>query len=261
MLVFLWPALAQAESTAAVADRFPELASSYAVLVDGRLLWARDIDVERAPASLVKLLTALELLSTDWRADASVKVSAGAAGVAGVRAGLRASEILRADDLLTAMLVRSANDACVALAEHAAGSLAAFAVRLNRRAVSLGMAHSFFVHPCGLDAPGQKTTVRDLVLLGVAATRNRDIVSRAGLRSASIATAAGRRVDLQSTNLLLDMDLGVIGLKTGYTRRAGDCLIALAERGNRRVMTIVLNSTNRWWGVSSAIELAFLQAR
>lgn len=260
LLVLLLAAAPARPAVEASGDRFPELASSYAVLVDDQLLWARALDAPRSPASLVKLLTALELLSASWDSEAIVRVSARADAVVGAQAGLRAGERLRARDLLTAMLVRSANDACMALVEHAAGDPDNFADRLNRRARVLGMQHSLFVHPCGLEAPGQHTTARDLILLGRAASADRDIALRGRAVSAEIETLAGRRILLRNTNLLLDRELGVVGLKTGYTRRAGDCLIALAERGERRVMIVLLDSTNRWWGAGAALEQAFLHA-
>lgn len=245
--------------TSAPADRFPELAASYAVVVNDQLLWAKDIDVARPPASLAKLLTAIELLENGWDARALATVSVSAARVAGSRAGLRPGETLTLDDLLTAMLVRSANDACVALVEYSAGGLPQFTYRLNRRARLLGMTQSNFVHPCGLDARGQRTTVRDLLILAKAAVERPEILRRGGALRAEIATQRGRRIELSSTNMLLAMDMGVIGLKTGYTSRAGDCLIALAERDGRRALVVLLNASNRWWGASAAIEQAFLQ--
>lgn len=248
------PCMAQSAPT----DRFPELAASYAVVVNDRLLWAKDMDAARSPASLTKLLTAIELLDNGWEPTALATVSVAAARAEGSRAGLRAGEVLMLDDLLTAMLVRSANDACVALVENSAGGLPQFAYRLNRRARLLGMARSNFVHPCGLDARGQTTTVRDLLALAKAAAARPEILQRSGAIRAQITTQRGRRLSLNNTNLLLPMDLGVIGLKTGYTRQAGDCLIAVAERDGRRAMLVLLDAQNRWWGASAALEQAFL---
>jgi serine-type D-Ala-D-Ala carboxypeptidase (penicillin-binding protein 5/6) len=248
-------------AAAVPADRFPELASSYAVIVDDELRWGRELDTPRPPASLVKLLTAVELLSSDWQPDAVVEVSAQAAQADGTKLGLRAGERVRAGDLLDAMLVRSGNDACLALIEHAAGGVPAFASRLNRRAQALRMTRSVFVHGCGLDAPGQRTTVADLVPLAREAQRHGAILRAARTARLEIRTLDGRRLVLRNTNLLLDRVPGVFGLKTGRTQLAGDCLIALAERGEHRVMVLALGAPNRWWGTAAAIERAFRAAQ
>src|ERR1700689_694501 len=133
-------------------DPYHRSASAYAAVLDGEMLWASNIDVRRAPASLTKLLTALVVLDSDWQPDAMLSVSHDAAHTKKPRVGLRTGENIRADDALTAMLMHSANDACLVLAEHAAGSVEAFAARMNARAAALGMQDSHFVHPCGLEA-------------------------------------------------------------------------------------------------------------
>lgn len=154
------PWMAHAGAPPPVTNPYPGIAAAYALTIDGRLTWADATDQRRQPASLAKLLTALVLLeSPRWQPEAHVTVSAAAAGIEGSRIGLRQGEVLRAIDLLTGMLVRSGNDACLALVEHDAGSMPAFAERMNRHAAALGMRDSHFVHPCGLDARGQYTTV------------------------------------------------------------------------------------------------------
>src|SRR5208283_5426287 len=120
-------------------DRYPRAAVAYAALLDGELIWARHLDTPRAPASLTKLLTALVLLDSDWNPDASLTVSHEAAHTTRPRVGLRTGESVMACDALTAMLMHSANDACQVLAENSAGSLEAFAQRMNARAGQLGM--------------------------------------------------------------------------------------------------------------------------
>ena len=153
-------------------DPYHRSASAYAAVLDGELLWGSNVDVRRAPASLTKLLTALVVLDSDWQPDAMLNVSHDAAHTKKPRVGLRTGENIRADDALTAMLMHSANDACLVLAEHAAGSIEAFATRMNARAAELGMQDSHFVHPCGFDAEGQYSTVTDLLRLAKAAHAN-----------------------------------------------------------------------------------------
>ncbi|MCS6948195.1 MAG: serine hydrolase, partial [Steroidobacteraceae bacterium] len=244
----------------AAVDRFPGAAAAYAVVLDGELLWARGLDTPRAPASLSKLLGALVLLEGDWQPQRTVTVAAAAARARGSRLGLRAGERLRAADLLTAMLVRSANDACLALALDAAGSAAAFVAKMNRRAHALGMRHSHFADPCGLDAPSQRTTVRDLLRLAAAALREPQIAARVALTEAVVQSESGRRFTFANNNLLVGRELGVIGLKSGFTSHAGKCLIAVAVRGAHRVWVVMLGGDNRWWVAAGLLDAAFAEA-
>jgi D-alanyl-D-alanine carboxypeptidase (penicillin-binding protein 5/6) len=241
-------------------DRWPGVATAYALARDGELIWGAELDRPHAPASLAKLLTALVLLDEGWRPQAPVAVSAAAARVVGSRVGLRAGERLRADDALTAMLVRSANDACVALVEHAAGSMVAFRPRLAAAAARFGLTHSSFVDPCGLDAPGQHSTARDLLRLADVAIARPEIAQRARLASARLSTLGGRELAFDSTNALLGRAPGAIGLKTGFTTAAGRCLIAVAELGSRRVVLVMLGATPERWSIASGMLAQALNA-
>lgn len=239
-----------------VEDRFPGIASAYAIAVDGELTWGAALDVPRQSASLAKLLTALVLLEPGWQPDAEVRVSAVAAGIEGSRIGLRTGEVLRAADLLSGLLVRSGNDACLALVEHAAGNMAAFAARMNQRATVLGMRNSRFVHPCGLDAPGQHTTARDLLLLAEAARAEPQILKRAGAESVVVRTRGGRQIRFHNSNALIGREPLATGLKSGYTSQAGNCLIALAGRRGHYVLVVMLDAGDRWWEATGMIAQA-----
>ena len=247
---------AQETAQNAVVDLYPDIAAAYAVAVDGQLQWAGKPDVKRQPASLAKLLSALVLLESGWNPEVLVTVSAAAAGIEGSRVGLRRGEQLRAADLLTGMLVRSGNDACLALAEHAAGSVADFAKRMNQHAARLGMKNSNFVQPCGLDAPGQHTTARDLLLLAEAARGAHEIRSRAAMTDAVIRTTAGRELRFSNTNALIGRSPEINGLKSGYTSGAGNCVIALGERDGHYAIVVLLGSPNRWWETTGLIAQA-----
>ena len=206
-------------------------------------------------------MTALLLLDRDWRPDAEVKISARAAAATGSRAGLRAGETVRAGDLLTAMLVASANDACVALAEHAAVNVDAFVAAMNARAESLKLRATHFDDPCGHDAPGQRASAADLAALTAAALGQPEFARIVGLRSARFATAGGRRISLKTGNHLLGTLPGVVGVKTGFTPGAGKCLVVLAERDGTRVLIVLLNAADRWWTAAALVEEAFDAAR
>ena len=250
-------ALADARASMRPPDPYPSAAVAYVLAVDGSLVAAQDPDGRRAPASLTKLLTALTLLRWHWDPGALVPVSAAAAREPSPRAGLRPGERLRASDALTAMLVHSANDACRALVEHAPGGSRRVAARMNELAARLGLTDSRFVNPCGFDAPGQYSTARDLLRLARAAAANPVIAQTVTQETAVIHTAGGRRLALSSTNVLLGRLDGVIGLKTGHTSRAGDCLIALARRSHHRVWLVLLGAHRRWWTAQGMLSRAF----
>jgi D-alanyl-D-alanine carboxypeptidase (penicillin-binding protein 5/6) len=251
---------AQARSIPDSHDPYHRAASAYAAVLDGELLWGSNIDVRRAPASLTKLLTALVVLDADWQPDALLPVSHDAAHATRPRVGLRTGESIRADEALTAMLMHSANDACLVLAEHVAGSLDAFAERMNARAAALGMQDSHFVHPCGFDADGQYSTVTDLLRLARAAHADPRIAQIVAQEEATISTPSGRRLAFHNTNQLLGRLDGVLGLKTGYTSHAGHCLIAVAEQSGHRVWLVLLDSPRRWWTAHRIITDAFATA-
>lgn len=257
LLALVAAAAVSAPPAAPPPDRFPRAARAYVVAIDGKVRWAREPDAPLPPASLTKILTAIELLDGRWDPGAVVTVSARAAAQEGTRLRLRAGEQLRAGDLLTGLVVASANDACIALAEHAAGSVEAFMDRIAARARDLGLAGTRYANPCGLPAEEHATTARDLLRMGDIAMAQPEYARRAVLESAAVSTLAGRRITLRTTNMLIGRVPGVTGVKTGYTRQAGKCLVASAERDGHRVTVVLLGAPDRWWTASALIEEAF----
>jgi D-alanyl-D-alanine carboxypeptidase (penicillin-binding protein 5/6) len=236
-------------------DPFPGAAAAYLVLVDGAPLWERAADARRQPASLAKLMSAL-LVVEEGRLDEEVRVSAAAAKARGARLGLLQGERLPAHALLAAMLVGSANDACLALATRD-GVAAAFVARMNARAPQLGMRDTRFDDPCGFDKDRQHTTARDLARLATVAMRRAQIAALVGRREIEVATANRQRVlRMKSTNALLQHFPGALGVKTGQTRRAGQNLIALAERDGRKVLLVMLGARDRWWNAHGILARA-----
>lgn len=264
MWAFAAAALAAATSLAAERaplDLYPRSAAAYAVAIDGEIRWAGALDAPRAPASLAKLATAIVLLEADWDPQAVVVIGPRAAAAIGARIGLRHGERLRAQDALIAMIMRSANDACLALVEHRDGSAAAFASRLNRRLRELGFESTHIVNPCGLDAPGQFSTARELLTLARMAAAYPSVRAAAIAPKARIETLEGRRFDITTTNQLLGRAAGITGLKTGYTATAGTCVIATAERDGVTVEVVLLGAPDRWWTAAALIEEAYHDAR
>lgn len=242
-------------------DRFPGAASAYVVAVGGRELWARAPDAPRRPASLTKLMTALVALEAPgWSPDAEVRVSARAARATGTRLGLAEGDRVSAGDLLAATLVGSVNDGCRALAEHVAGSEAAFVRRMNARAAALGLGATRFANACGHDAPGHLASARDLLRLARAALEIPEIRRLAALPELTVATRAGRALPVRTTNPLLGRLPGATGLKSGYTPGAGQCAVAVAERGGVEVVVVLLDASDRWWAAAALVEAAFREA-
>jgi D-alanyl-D-alanine carboxypeptidase (penicillin-binding protein 5/6) len=156
--------------------------------------------------------------------------------------------------------VRSANDACRALADHIGER--AFVQTMNGRAALLGLANTRFADPCGHDRDGQYTSAADLARLAEQVMRHDEYLRLARLERATIRTLDGRRsFAFRNTNALLGRAAGVIGLKTGYTEGAGNCLVALAERDGVRVLAVLLNAPNRWWNAAGLLDRAFAAAR
>jgi D-alanyl-D-alanine carboxypeptidase (penicillin-binding protein 5/6) len=260
LVVFLAALLSSAGASQAENEPFPVDAEAYLVQAQGRTLWAKESHKRLPPASLTKIMTALLVLERG-RLDAVVTVSRSAAGQGGSRLGLKTGDRLRVEELLTATLVRSANDACRALAEHEAGSEARFVAGMNRRARELGLPDTRFANACGWDAPGHYASASDLALLTETALRFPAFAARVAMPEARIHTADGRREFLvRNTNLMVGRLPDVVGVKTGFTRGAGRCVIVVAEREGVRVLVVLLNAFNRWWDAYGLVERAFAQA-
>jgi D-alanyl-D-alanine carboxypeptidase (penicillin-binding protein 5/6) len=247
-----------------------EISASAAILVDartGNVLFARNPDEPRAPASVTKILTALVILDHGRLAEV-VQISRQAAQTGGHRLGLRAGQRLSLRDLLAAILIRSANDAAVAAAEHVGGSLSGFVALMNAKAQAIGMTGSRFANPHGLDEPDHFTTARDMATLSRVALADSTFAQLVRAREASVTVWKPVRRGLvpasrpvYSHNRLLGRLPGADGVKTGYTDGAGRCLVASASRGNSRMIAVLLNDPRRWTDAAALLEYGFETAR
>lgn len=234
------------ESTSLRTDA-PAIRAESAVLVNartGQTLWAKNADQRRAPASTLKLVTAL-VLRDIADLDARVTVAPSDTAVEPSKLNLRSGDSYARRDLLTAMMVKSANDAAATLARSSAGSQAEFASLMNVKARELGAFNSNFANPHGLTAPGQYSTARDLARIALAAYRDpvlRDMMRR---QSYTFRHADGHTTTLQATNKLLASSGIWTGMKTGYTVPAGRCLIASASLPGDDVILVQLGSNTR----------------
>ena len=254
-------ALALAATTPpALPDPYPDVAHAYYVEIDGEARWGGRADDALPIASLTKLMTAL-IVAEAGALDTEVTITRTAAAETGSRLGLRAGDAAHVGDLLSAMLVRSANDACRALADANAGDERRFVRRMNARAAELGLTRTRFANACGHDDDDNRSSARDMAALARAALAVEAIASRVALGEFTLTTAAGRRYPMRTTNALLGVLDGARGVKTGWTPRAGRCLVVLVERGGRRVLAVLLHAPERWWDSVGLIELAFADDR
>lgn len=225
----------------------PTIKASALYLVDlksRRVLLEKNATRRLPPASLTKVMTALVAMEAASQ-EQVVRVDRRAL-VHRSSLKLHAGEQFLLRDLLTAMLVTSANDACEAIAWHIGGDADRFVTMMNERARTLGLKDTHFANACGFDAPGHYSTAADLATLTEQALRAPAISMMVRTVTRDIVSVDGaRQVSLHSTNeLLLDPD--VTGVKTGYTSKAGRCLIASMFKDGHQLLLVGLNVIDRW---------------
>jgi serine-type D-Ala-D-Ala carboxypeptidase (penicillin-binding protein 5/6) len=246
-------------ATAQAQPGFVPQARAYLIEADGKALWEKNANQPLPPASLTKLMTAL-LVQERGGLDDVATVGREAAAETGSHLGLMAGDKIRVRDLLAAALIHSANDACHTLADWVAGDQARFVVLMNQRAGQLGLSHTHFANACGHDQPNHHASARDLGLLAKRAMEAPLIAQLVALPNLSIRTTDGQRqFQLTNKNALIGRYPGAQGIKSGFTAKAGKCLIAAAERDGHRVLLVMLNAANRWWDASDILDRAFAE--
>ena len=224
-------------------------------LKSGRILFAHHADQPMAPASLTKIMSAIVILE-EGNLEDQVTVSRRAAAAHRIKLHLKPGQLVPLRGLLQAMLIRSANDACLAAVEHVAGDEESFVARMNAKAAILGLPRTHFQNACGFDMPDHYSTAEDLAALTTYAMGNETFAAIVREPAAVIRTADQRkRFIARTTNRLLGTMEGVVGVKTGYTREAGRCLIAVVTREDKELLLVLLNARQRWWRAQELIEL------
>ncbi|WP_369936336.1 D-alanyl-D-alanine carboxypeptidase family protein [Xanthomonas tesorieronis] len=229
----------------------PAVSKSW-VLMDyatGQVLAGENEHARVAPASITKVMTsyviAAELKLGKIKRDDQVMLSErawreGGAGTDGSYSGFPVNQTARLEDMEKGMAIQSGNDAAIALAEHAAGSEEAFASLMNNYAAKLGMTGSHFVNAHGLSAEGHYTTAYDLALLGRAMVRDYpETYAYNKIKEFRVGD-----ITQQNRNLLLWRDPSVDGIKTGHTSEAGYCLLSSAQRGDQRLIAVVMGDSS-----------------
>jgi D-alanyl-D-alanine carboxypeptidase (penicillin-binding protein 5/6) len=225
----------------------------------GEVIYDKYGDKRMPPASTTKILTALIAIESGRLAE-PVTVSEYAAKTKGSRMRLSAGQVLSLEELVTGLLLRSGNDAAVAIAEHLAGSVEAFAEQMNERAYALGAHDCRFVNPHGLPAPDHYVTAKSLARIARCAMENETFADIVAKRTAEIDwedTKGTHHQSLRNTNKLLWQYPAADGIKTGTTGEAGACLVASAYKDGHRYIAVLLNDPTRWQDAAALLKWGF----
>ena len=234
------------EVTASNVSELPKTNSRRYIVYDRiskSMIIGKNEDIKSAMASTTKIMTTIVILE---KADLNetVTVSAKAGGTGGSRLGLKRGDKASVRDLLYGLMLRSGNDAAVALAEHVGGSVKGFAELMNEKASELGLTNTHFVTPHGLDDANHYTTALELAKLTDYAMNNETFSKIVGTKSITIYINNQPR-QINNTNELLGVLNGVVGVKTGFTNNAGRCLVTETKRNNMDIITIVLGADTK----------------
>ncbi|XER09997.1 D-alanyl-D-alanine carboxypeptidase DacB [Sporomusa aerivorans] len=241
----------------------PIMSAQGAILMDaktGQVLYDRNIHKKLAPASTTKIMTAIIAIESG-RLDEMTRVSAHAASTGGSSLNLYPGQSITLRELVTGLLLRSGNDAAVAIAEHLAGSTDAFVDIMNQKAASLGAVHTHFRNPHGLSAPNHVSTAFDLAWIARYALTNPTFAQIVSTKETNIEwldrKGGSQERNLRNTNKLLWMLEDADGVKTGTTNAAGPCLVSSATRNNQKLIAVVLHDHSRWYDSMQLLKYGF----
>lgn len=258
VIIFLLAGLFYTPGTAAAGGQKSKTLTLYAksaALMDGenlRLLYGKDPELELPMASTTKIMT---LLVTLENADLTEEVtfSERAAAMPDVQLNAKAGDVFLLEDLCYALMLESYNDVAVAIAEHVGGSVEDFAVLMNQKAKELGMTHTHFVTPNGLDADGHYSTAKDLCLLGAYAIQNPKFLEIIQMQVYGFQEQRTKqRYSVRNKDAFLTQYDGAVGIKTGFTGKAGYCFVGAVKKDDRTLISAVLASgwppdkTRKW---------------
>lgn len=220
-----------------------------------QLLFAKDEQKINQPASLTKIMTAM-LAIESGRMNEVVTITREMIQVEPTKAGLRVGEKFYLRDLVKAAMVMSANDAAMSIGVYLGdGDVDKFVVLMNKKAKMIGMKNTNFTNPCGFDIGHHYSTALDLLTLSEYAIKNNAFNDMAKLKRHDFQAVNTKRGYAAYThNKLLNNYKYAVGIKTGYTQKAGPCLIARAKKDDRDILVVMLNSEHRWNDIKTIFE-------
>lgn len=225
-----------------------DVSAQAAILIEassGDVIYAKNAHERLPMASTTKIMTAVVALENE-RLDKKIRISEKACGVEGSSIYLKPNEELTLEELLYALMLESANDAAAAIAIAVSGSIDAFAEEMNETAAKIGMNDSHFTNPHGLDDKDHYTTAADLAKLTAYAMQNDDFRRIVSTMKHTIPSSDGSVRVLINHNKLLRLSDDVVGVKTGFTKRSGRCLVSAAEADGVTVIAVTLNAPDDW---------------
>lgn len=223
----------------------------------GEVLFAKNEHVKRGVASTTKIMTALLTLESATP-DKTVFITNEMTAVEGTSMGLLPGDVVTYLDLVYGMLLSSGNDAANSAAISVSGSLDEFSTLMNSRAKELGMFNTNFVTPSGLDSQEHYSTAYDMALLGCAAINNPDFLSVCSTQRAELCYGKDHSVRyLKNHNRLLKEVDGAVGIKTGFTKKSGRCLVSAAEKNGVTLVCVTLNAPDDWNDHKKLLEKGF----
>lgn len=222
----------------------------------GEFLFAKNADEKRGMASTTKIMTALVAIESG-DADAEIRIPQAAVGVEGSSLYLQAGETMTLRDLLYGLLLQSANDAAVAIAVTLGGSVEGFAEMMNEKAAALGLANTHFENPHGLADEHHYTTARELARIAAAAMQEPLFREICGAKRATVPGRDGGKRYLVNHNKLLFTYAGAVGVKTGFTKATGRCLVSAAVRDGVELIAVTLGAPDDWRDHASLLDYGF----
>lgn len=234
----------------------PTLNSRIAVAYDrksGEVIWGKDENKRTAMASTTKIMTAIVTLE-NCDLTQTVTISKKSAGTGGSRLGLKADDKITMNDLLYGLMLKSGNDAAVAIAETVGGNVEGFAELMNEKAKELKLENTHYVTPHGLDDPEHYTTAVELAKLADYALQNETFAKIVNTKNYTV-TINGYPKSISNTNELLGYLEGVNGVKTGFTNNAGRCLVTSVNRNGFEIITVILQADTKKFRTADSIKL------
>lgn len=242
--------------TSAETIKEPDVNSRACVVIDRKtnsVLFGKNENTKKKMASTTKIMTATIIIEKCNLTD-TIEISKKAAGTGGSRLGLKTGDKITVLDLLYGLMLRSGNDAAVALAEYAGGDINGFAKLMNAKALELGLTNTHFETPHGLDSNEHYTTAYELALLSNYALDNPTFAKIVGTKNYTI-TINGSPKALSNTNELLGNMEGVYGIKTGFTNGANRCLVTACKKNNMDIICVVLGADTKKFRTIDSIKL------